>query len=86
MGRMVDPDKQHTANQTIDWVPQNQSELYRNELNLQIVVTFFLLLAIWAYLMAQMTNPGRIDYQDQKHLKVDELNERLFDWIMFSAK
>ena len=85
---MVDPNKQHTAvnNQTIDWVPQNHNELYKNEFILQIVVTFFLLLAIWAYLMAQMTNPGRINYKDQKHLKIEELNERLFDWIMISAK
>ena len=44
------------------------------------------MLAVWAYLMAQFTDPGHLNYQMQKHLEANELNDRLFDWIMYSAR
>lgn len=43
-------------------------------------------MAVWAYLMAQFTDPGHINYSAQKHLKTEDLNDRLFDWIMFNAQ
>ena len=84
MKRMIDPG--HGDRAAMDWVPASHSELSRDEFLLQVFVTLFLLLSIWAYLMAQNTDPGRISPSDTKGLKASELNERLFDWILFAAK
>ena len=36
-----------------------------------------------AYVMAMLSNPGHIDYQEQKQYSANELNAKLFDTIVF---